>query len=333
MDIENRTRSYMNGQLINESTAFNYWNLTMPTSGKLYIGGSGDNQGRGFKGRLDDFRIYDGALTTTEIAELYASELDGKEVDENTILVPAGSTETTVYLFAADDDVFDEGDELLNLEIDTVIRGKKGTSSSIQITVKDNDIKPTVSLNATNTNIKEGSNRYATVEAQLDEVTTADVIFTVSTSGDASDKDYVISIDNDTSQVVANLAAHYTFGGNADDVSGNENNGEVNGATLVADRFGNASSAMYFDGIDDVITVPYVDELRIQKDITVNTWIKVIKRDDQSSMRYLTGPTGGPWLMMAIHPRVDNNKFAWSGKSAGYWDDVQIECLYNNCTR
>jgi hypothetical protein len=238
-----------------------------------------------------------------------------------------------VYLFAADDDVFDEGDELLNLEIDTVIRGKKGTSSSIQITVKDNDIKPTVSLNATNTNIKEGSNRYATVEAQLDEVTTADVIFTVSTSGDASDKDYVISIDNDTSQVVANLAAHYTFGGNADDVSGNGNNGEVNGATLVADRFGNASSAMYFDGIDDVITVPYVDELRIQKDITVNTWIKVIKRDDQSSMRYLTGPTGGPWLMMAIHPRVDNNKFAWSGKSAGYWDDVQIECLYNNCTR
>ena len=88
---------------------------------------------------------------------------------------------------------------------------------------------------------------------------------------------------------------------------------------------------MYFDGIDDIITVPYVDELRIQKDITVNTWIKVMKRDDQSSMRYLTGPTGGPWLQMAIHPRDDNNKFAWSGSSAGYWDNVEIECPNNNC--
>ena len=177
MDIENRTRAYYNGQLINESTAFNYWNLTLPNGGKLYIGGSGDNQGRGFKGRLDDIRIYDGALTTTEIAELYSSELEGKEVDQNSILVPAGSTEKTVYLFAADDDVFDEGDELLNLEMDTVTRGKKGTSSSIQITVKDNDYKPTVSLNATNTNIMEGSKGYATVEAQLDGVTTVDVVF------------------------------------------------------------------------------------------------------------------------------------------------------------
>ena len=45
-------------------------------------------------------------------------------------------------------------DELLNLEIDTVNRGKKGTSSSIQITVKDNDYKPTVSINPTNTSSK-----------------------------------------------------------------------------------------------------------------------------------------------------------------------------------
>ena len=57
---------------------------------------------------------------------------------------------------------------------------------------------------------------------------------------------------------------------------------------------------------------------------------KVMKRDDQSSMRYLTGPT---WTMASdgYYPRDDNNKFAWSGMSAGYWDNVEIECPYNNC--
>ena len=46
-------------------------------------------------------------------------------------------------------------------------------------------------------------------------------------------------------------------------------------------------------------------------------------------MRYLTGPTlGGPgW--MAIHPRDDNN----SGQVVSWWDNVEIECPYNNCKK
>ena len=42
------------------------------------------------------------------------------------------------------------------------------------------------------------------------------------------------------------LLAYYTFSGNAVDASGNANDGVVHGATLVADRFGNASSAYSF---------------------------------------------------------------------------------------
>jgi hypothetical protein len=40
------------------------------------------------------------------------------------------------------------------------------------------------------------------------------------------------------------------FTGNADDASGNGNNGTVNGATLTTDRFGSANSAYSFDGND-----------------------------------------------------------------------------------
>ena len=44
------------------------------------------------------------------------------------------------------------------------------------------------------------------------------------------------------------LVAFWPFNGNANDASGNGNNGAVNGATLTTDRNGNANSAYNFDG-------------------------------------------------------------------------------------
>jgi hypothetical protein len=49
------------------------------------------------------------------------------------------------------------------------------------------------------------------------------------------------------------LVGYWPFCGNANDESGNGNNGTVNGATLAEDRFGNAGSAYSFDGVDDFI--------------------------------------------------------------------------------
>lgn len=54
---------------------------------------------------------------------------------------------------------------------------------------------------------------------------------------------------NNSSQLVM----QYNFEGNADDWSGNDLHGTVNGATLADDRFGNPNSAYYFDGADDGI--------------------------------------------------------------------------------
>lgn len=51
------------------------------------------------------------------------------------------------------------------------------------------------------------------------------------------------------------LMAHYNFAGNANDISGNNNHGTVNGATLCADKNGNPNSAYFFDGINDFIQV------------------------------------------------------------------------------
>jgi len=49
------------------------------------------------------------------------------------------------------------------------------------------------------------------------------------------------------------LVGWWPFNGNANDESGNGNNGTVNGATLTTDRFGNANQAYSFDGNNSTI--------------------------------------------------------------------------------
>ena len=57
------------------------------------------------------------------------------------------------------------------------------------------------------------------------------------------------------------LVGWWPFDGDANDYSGNGNNGIVHGATLTTDRFGNARSAYDFDGLDDWIEVPNSNSL------------------------------------------------------------------------
>src|ERR1044071_3034587 len=52
------------------------------------------------------------------------------------------------------------------------------------------------------------------------------------------------------------LVAYYPFNGNANDASGNGNNGVLqNGVTFVPDKNNNPNSAVHFDGINDFIQV------------------------------------------------------------------------------
>jgi hypothetical protein len=50
--------------------------------------------------------------------------------------------------------------------------------------------------------------------------------------------------------LASGLVGYWPFCGDANDESGNGNNGTVNGATLTSDRFGNPNSAYYFDGVN-----------------------------------------------------------------------------------
>jgi hypothetical protein len=70
------------------------------------------------------------------------------------------------------------------------------------------------------------------------------------------------------------LVAYYPFNGNANDESGNGNNGTVlGGATLTTDRFGNPNSAYHFDGVSGIIEVPDAPILNVQNSITLAAWV------------------------------------------------------------
>jgi hypothetical protein len=68
------------------------------------------------------------------------------------------------------------------------------------------------------------------------------------------------------------LMAYYPFNGNANDESGNGNNGIVNGASLTTDRFGNTNSAYNFNGYNNYINIPNSPTICVQNKITISTW-------------------------------------------------------------
>lgn len=73
------------------------------------------------------------------------------------------------------------------------------------------------------------------------------------------------------------LVGWWPFNGNANDISGNNNNGTViGGATLVTDHLGNPSSAYEFDGIDDQINVSHENSLLFgNNEISISVWIYI----------------------------------------------------------
>ncbi|MEM6642270.1 MAG: cadherin domain-containing protein [Bacteroidota bacterium] len=75
--------------------------------------------------------------------------------------------------------------------------------------------------------------------------------------------------------VAEGLIAYYPFNGNADDESGNGNDGTVNGATLTLDRFGEVSSAYSFDGVNDFVLVKDDESLSFnnQDEYSLGMWV------------------------------------------------------------
>ncbi|MDB4782998.1 leucine-rich repeat protein [Verrucomicrobiales bacterium] len=117
------------------------------------------------------------------------------------------------------------------------------------------------------------------------------------------------------------LVAHYPFNGNANDESGNGNNGTVNGATLADDHFGNADSAYYFDGNNSISVRDNASLDFGAEDITVALWFKF--NGDIRNTQLVGQSTGGnrPKWFIYYSPETKNFQLHINDTAAGsnYW--------------
>ena len=102
------------------------------------------------------------------------------------------------------------------------------------------------------------------------------------------------------------LAGWYPFSGNANDESGNGNNGLINGSILSTDRFGNDNSAYTFDGVDDFIQLEYLfPSIAGSSSATYNCWALSIEASGGVLVsQWYQGATAGPvGLYYALTPQ------------------------------
>lgn len=78
-----------------------------------------------------------------------------------------------------------------------------------------------------------------------------------------------------TTEGADSLIAHYTLNGNAIDFSGNNNHGNIFGASPTADRLGATNSALSFDGTDDFVFVGNIIDPSIRTGLTIEAWFKI----------------------------------------------------------
>ena len=101
------------------------------------------------------------------------------------------------------------------------------------------------------------------------------------------------------------LVGYWPFNGNANDESGNGNNGTVDGATLTTDRFGHQNSAYSFEVSPDNITTTFPGVLG-DSDRSISFWAKVAESDycGGAVLHYGTESRGRSWAM-AVYPHYD----------------------------
>lgn len=69
------------------------------------------------------------------------------------------------------------------------------------------------------------------------------------------------------------LIAFYPFNGNANDASGSNFNGTINGPLLTTDKNGQANSAYAFDGVNDLIRIPHNNAFNFAgSDFSISLW-------------------------------------------------------------
>ncbi len=106
------------------------------------------------------------------------------------------------------------------------------------------------------------------------------------------------------------LVGWWPFNGNANDESGNENHGTVNGATLTSDRSGKQNSAYNFDGISNLIKCSKTGPTG-NPTLTISFWIKSSQKTYGHLIGYGNNGLFGQDLRIFINNSICSNSIAF----------------------
>ncbi|MFY0599432.1 MAG: VCBS repeat-containing protein [Cyclobacteriaceae bacterium] len=221
--------------------------INLNQAAQMYIGSQGSSTY--YEGAIDGIEVYNYALSETDIQTLYNS--GGWPLNE--VATDISLTSTSV---AENQDANTLVGTLSNNDPDS---GDSHTYSFVDET---------------------GGEDFASFVISGDQLLTNEV-FDFETK---SSYNVIISVDDQNGGIFQeqftitvidivneNLILSYPFNGNADDESGNGNNGTVTDAVLTADRFGNADAAYRFDGDGDFIEAT---DVPTPGNISVSGWFR-----------------------------------------------------------
>jgi len=190
-------RVYHNGQLKKTQKILFDQNHPIFTSGSIFIG-SQDSQNDFFKGKLDEIRFYNRALSTTEISDLYSlqfplnSNLAGSP--NNNIVIKSGTSSSNLSIRPISDSM-DEDSETIIIDVLGVTNGTESGAQQLTFTITDDDDPPDVMLSLSSDKIPEEAGETVTVTATLANASSKDVEITLAASGTATGAgtDYTLS--------------------------------------------------------------------------------------------------------------------------------------------
>ena len=135
----------------------------------------------------------------------------------------------------------------------------------------------------------------------------------------------IYNSEKPATDLTTGLVAYYPFNGNANDASGNGNNGTVNGATLTTDRFGNVGKAYSFDGVRNYIEVSNRFFNNGWGNYTISGWFNCANVSGSSQDLLSTNPICG--TILGLNKGFAPNKLSFSINSNPdnqSWDIVSI---------
>jgi hypothetical protein len=119
------------------------------------------------------------------------------------------------------------------------------------------------------------------------------------------------------------LVGYWPFNGNANDESGNGNNGTVNGATLTTDRFGNANKAYSFNGVNNSISS--TNNNIPNQTISVSVWVFQFSSFGDIEFICLGNQNSTKWGTIASNNNLYfNNGRGCSGNGGNILNTTQI---------